>query len=126
MIHPLAIATDGLLTLQGINTLAIATEGYLAPAAVEIVEDGSRWAGEWLPLPVPKQYQPPIPPKRKAKIRAKGPAPRGRTVARVIQPVKAHATCVVNARIASAIVCRVDNSIPNEEETIIAALAAFL
>lgn len=100
--------------------------GAIAAPVVEIPEEQSgRWAGEWLPIPVHKKLQPALPPKRKAKIAAVGPAPRASAIARVINPVRASAT-IVGEHPTSSIYCHVDNSIVDEEDSIIAALAALL
>lgn len=95
-------------------------------APVEEVQDQGRWAGEWLPIPVPKKYQPALPPKRKARVIATGPTPRAMVYARVINPVRINAALIVHDVPVAEVTCRVDNTIPNEEETIIAALAALL
>jgi len=125
MIYPLAIVTDGLLTLRGINTGAIATEGYLSPDAVVIADEGG-FIGEWLPLPVPARLQPAPPPKRKAKVRVAGPAPKAYAHARNLPRRHARAVLIVHDGPMAEVVCRVDMTAVHEEETILAALAALL
>ena len=125
MIHPLAIATDGLLTLRGTNTGAIATEGYLSPDAVTLVEDGNRWAGEWLPLPVPKKLEPAQKPARKVKAHARQRGNRASATIRNIRTV--HLSVVASASVPlMASAARCDKSAVYEEESIIASLAALL
>lgn len=90
----------------------------------EETDNGSRWAGEWLPLPVLK-HPAPIP-KRSVKLHARCPNPRGKTSASVLNPSHIRAALVVHDCPVSEIVCRVDMTQVHDEESIIAALAALL
>jgi hypothetical protein len=100
--------------------------GAVVAPVVEVPKDAGRFAGEWLPIPVPKKYQHALPPKRKVKVHATGPAPRASATARVINPVHFSARLVVYDGPVYEITCRVDTSIVDEEDFIIAALAAQL
>jgi len=128
MIRPLAVVSSGYL---GRSALSIAVDGWLSAAVipVPIVEEApaqSQWAGEWLPIPVPKSLEPAQKRPRKVKIHGKARGARAKAAmvvlptAHVTLEAKRHGLC------RAAIACSVDSSIVREEETIIAALAAFL
>jgi hypothetical protein len=103
----------------------VSFKGLLIEPVVEEEQDQGRWAGEWLPIPVPKRVQPALPPKRKARVIASGPSPLSVAAARVINPVRVSVRIVASGP-SSAITCQLDTSIVDEEDAIIAALAALL